>query len=425
MKKSKLFSVLAVCGIALAGVVSCQNQGGDNPEAPLSLTVWAPLEHQDLYQDFIAQFKEAHPEYADATFELGACSEADAYAQVSKDPTTAADVYSFANDQLYNLINVGGLTRVGGEYETFVKENNSEGMITAASNEAGELYAYPISADNGYYLTYDTSVVTEYDENTTFFDVAAQCAAAGKKFVVPMGDAWYGYGFFSGFGATYEVTYTEGKETAIECDYNGAAGLKAGGFLVDFAGTDGFQYVDGGNSGDQSLVLNNYIGSHADEIGAFVGGTWLYQDAAGVWGEDNTACNYLPLMEEGNTSTRMRSFIGGKMVGVNPNADNLVLAHDFAEFISDTDCQLQRFEALGMGPSNLTALENEDVASNKALVGLNAQVAKAGDPQLNVPSTFWTAVQNFGTAVGYQKTVNHDNLQSELDKLVEDITTIA
>ena len=120
-------------------------------------------------------------------------------------------------------------------------------------------------------------------------------------------------------------------------------------------------------------------------------------------------------------------FIGGKMIGVNSFSKNRTLAYYFADYISSYECQMQRFETLGMGPSNLHALEEEEVKANKALSGLAEQVGMAGDAQINVPSTFWSAVQNFGVAVGYQnKTGMTDaQLQSELDKLVEDITTLS
>ena len=435
MKKSKLLHAFALSAIAAVALVGCDQtpEPGPGPEpTPESqhLTVWAPIEHQDLYEQFFKEFKASDEKYANVEFEFGACGEGDAYGNISKDVTGAADVFTFANDQLYNLINVGALARLGGDYLTFVETENNTAAVEACKGTDGGIYAYPMTLDNGYMLTYDASVVTNYDENTTFFDIAQQCAAAGKKFAVPMGDSWYGYGFFSGFGAEYSVEYNdEGKESNITCNYNGTEGYRAGSFLINLANTEGIQYVDGGASGDQSVVLNQYLSAHMSEIGAFISypsAVKTYVTDTGAWDAANIRCDVLPMMEaDDGTTARMRTFLGMKMVGVNKTSDNLVLAHDFAEFITSKDAQLARYEALSYGPSNIEAAKDPTVASDVALVGLNKQFEVAADPQINVPSTFWTALQNFGAAVGYTKDITLDNLQAQLDGVVEDITTIA
>ncbi len=441
MKKVKLLGLAAVALTAAAGAVSC---GGSRAD----LIVWAPQEHQALYQQFIEDFKKANPEYAEMNIQLGVSSEADAYGNVSKSPQDAADVYTFANDQLYNLINIGALSEIGGTYKTDVETKNSEGIVNAAK-QGDKLYAFPISSDNGYFLYLNKSIVTEYNESSTFFDVLDQCAAKDKNFGVTMGDSWYGYGFFSGFGAKYEVEYNEdGTEKSIKTDYNGEKGLKTAEFLNDVAGHEAFQYLDGGASKETSVILNNFIQgslpteedleknpdakpipSRVNELGAFIGGTWLYDAVASDanWGKENTVCTYLPLMEKGNADTRMRSFIGGKMIGVNGYAQNKDLAYDFAAFISNYDAQMARFEELGMGPSNLEALAQPEVEDNVALQGLAAQVDKAGDAQINVPSTFWNALQNFGVYVGFNEgygTRTTEELQNALNTLVSSMTTL-
>ena len=432
MKKKNIICALAIAGILSSGLVSCGGEAdkpnpgpGPQPTEKTKLKVWAPVEHQEVYKGFVSGFKQENPNYKDVEFELGTCGEGDAYGQVSKDVEGAADVYSFANDQLYNLINVGALAQIGGENKTFVEQNNVQSTVDAAKNLKGELYAYPMSADNGYFLYYNSDVVTNYNEKTSFAEVAEQCAAKNKKFVVPMGDSWYGYGMFAGFGAKYEVKYDDkGKESQITCDYNKEKGLKTGNFMIDLANTEGFQYADGGSSGDKAVVLNDYISKNIDNIGAVIVGTWKYNEISEHWGAEKTKCTYMPLMDKNDSTSRMRSFVGGKMIGVNKTSKNLKIAHDFAKYITSTACQLTRFEKLSVGPSNLQAMEDEKVKANVALNGLAEQVSKAGDAQINVPSTFWTAVQNFGASVGFTKEITKDNLQEKLNGLVTDITTI-
>lgn len=430
MKKLKILCASAALVLTAGALVGCGGKPATSSDATgkgQSITVWAPLNHQEVYQDFIKGFKETYPEYKNAEIKLGTCEESAAYANVSKDVEGAADVYSFANDQLYNLIKVGALARVGGDNEKEVKAKNAANVVAWCS-QGEALYGYPITADNGYYMHFDKSVVTEYNENTTFFDVLSQCAKAGKKFAVPMGDSWYGYGFFSGFGAKYEVTYDDkGKESKIEATYNGEGGLKAGRFLIDVANADGFQYTDGDASGDKSVNLNTWLKANIANCGAVIIGNWQNKDVLDpAWGENHVQ-TYLPMMKDNvsGTTARMRSFAGGKVVGVNGYSKNPTLAHKFAAYISGKDAQLTRFNKLGMGPSNTDALQDEAVKKDPAVVGLATQIAMSGDAQINVPSTFWTAVQNFGASVGYKKEVTTENLQEKLDTLNTNITTIA
>lgn len=433
MKKIRLFTALSAV-LLLGGLASCEPRtDSETSKTPVDstnyddvkMTIGVPVEHNEFYDEVITSFKKENPQYANVSFEKVNFGEGDAFSSVSKDVQAAPDVYSFASDQLFNLINAGALAQIGGSYKTAVESENLEGMVNGAKKD-NDLYAFPISADNGYFLYYNTDVVKNYSETTTFADVLAACDAANKKFVVPMGDAWYGYGMFAGFGAKYNVTYENGKETKITANYNEAPGLNAANFMIDIANTAGFQYADGGASGDKSVVLNDYIQQNVNNIGAVIVGTWKYTEITQAWGEDKTACTYLPLMKEGDSTTRMRSFIGGKMLGVNKTKPqkNQKVSLDFAKYASSEAIQLKRFEKLSVGPSNIKASENETVAANKSLVGLAEQVKKAGDVQINVPGSFWEAVQGFGASVGFKKEVTKDNVQEKLDKLQENITTI-
>ena len=56
---------------------------------------------------------------------------------------------------------------------------NSAGAINAATYD-GVLYGYPMTADNGYFLYYDKSVLTEEDVQT-LDGILAAAEKAGKK----------------------------------------------------------------------------------------------------------------------------------------------------------------------------------------------------------------------------------------------------
>ena len=123
----------------------------------IALRVWAAEEDQTLTNELIEQFKEANP---DQTFDItvGVESEANAKDDILVDPTAAADVFAFASDQLIDLVDAGVLQAVQ-DVDT-VSSENVAGAVEAATVD-GTLYAYPMSADNGYFLYYDSNVVTD------------------------------------------------------------------------------------------------------------------------------------------------------------------------------------------------------------------------------------------------------------------------
>ena len=84
--------------------------------------------------------------------------EADAQARYLEDPAAAADVFSFPDDQIITLVQADALYEVTRNHDEIVAAN-AAGTINAASYN-GVLYGYPMTADNGYYLYYDKSVLT-------------------------------------------------------------------------------------------------------------------------------------------------------------------------------------------------------------------------------------------------------------------------
>ena len=109
-----------------------------NTKDTVQLTVWASEMDQDFTQTLLDQFKAKYPSVK-FDFQLGIQSEAGAKDAVMADPTAAADVYAFADDQLIELINVKGLTEVSTAYTYDVASENSASSIAAATYN-GKVY---------------------------------------------------------------------------------------------------------------------------------------------------------------------------------------------------------------------------------------------------------------------------------------------
>ena len=137
------------------------------PEA-ITLKVWGPNEDQtpadgqteSFLEAACKAFDEAHPEW-DITFVFEVCAEGDAGTMVTKDPSAAADVYMFANDQLGTLMQANAIARLGGAALDQVVADNSETMVASVTSGEG-VYGVPFTG-NTWFMYYDKSVYTEDD----------------------------------------------------------------------------------------------------------------------------------------------------------------------------------------------------------------------------------------------------------------------
>lgn len=73
------------------------------------------------------------------------------------------------------------------------KETNSEATVAAATKD-GKLYAYPLTASNGYFLYYDSNIFSEEDV-ASWENLTAKAEEAGTKVGMNVADGWYLYGF--------------------------------------------------------------------------------------------------------------------------------------------------------------------------------------------------------------------------------------
>ena len=227
------------------------NVGDDNPDQDIDETpeednhfvFWGSQKTSVLYTTIFDEFKSIFPEYSNLDFtyyDSDNCIPTDYLLNNDEAP----DVYLVNNDSITLSAITNVADKVQDKYINNVLSNNTEMSIEACSYN-DELYAYPLYLNNGYLFFYDKSVITDYDENTTFDEVIAQCAKADKKFVYAMGDAWYLYGAFAGFGGSIKGIYDNaGKEVGLECNFDDEyVATNTGSFLVNLANNEHYKYT--------------------------------------------------------------------------------------------------------------------------------------------------------------------------------------
>ena len=368
----KLFALVLALALALT-LCSAFAEGYSG-----ELKVWVPDAAVDFTAEQVEAFKAAYPEFADMTVNIEPVGEGDAATNAITDVDAAADIFNFAQDQLARLVAAGALEVVEENNAEIVKAENDPDSVASATL-GDELYAYPLTSDNGYFMYYDKSVVTD---PTDLDAILADCEKAGKSFYMEINSGWYQTAFF--FGAGCELTFdtdADGNFTACNASYASENGLKALKSMIKLASSPAF--------------VNGSSVSAATNVAAIVDGTWDAVAAQELFGE-NYAAAKLPVCD----GYQLGSFMGFKLLGVKPQEDEAKLAacDALAAWLSSADVQLARFEKLYWGPSNLEAYANDAVQSDPAQIAVSEQRAFA-IPQGQYPGDYWSLATGLGDRI--------------------------
>ena len=364
--------------MALAMMLSLASFAAADDGFSGQIKIWVAEATVQFTEEQVEIFKAAHPEYANMTVVVQAVGEGDAASNVITDVEAAADIFGFAQDQLARLVAAEALMDVEPENAKVVAAENDAGSV-AAVTMGDTMYAYPLTSDNGYFLYYDKSVVTDPSDLDA---ILADCEKAGKNFYFEINSGWYQTAFF--FGAGCELTYDSdntGALTAINSDYASEKGVKALKTMIKLHQSPAFK------NGSSISAGNN--------IGAIVDGTWDAVAAQEAFGE-NYAAAKLPVAD----GYQLGGFGGFKMLGVKPQTDDAKMAacDALAAYLASGEVQLARFNAVGWGPSNLAAKADGAVQSNVALAALAEQLQYAV-PQGQYPGEYWSLATGLGDDV--------------------------
>ncbi len=344
-----------------------------------NITIWVAEEVTAFTQTQAEKFLQDNPAYSGYTVTVEAVGEGDAASNMITDVEGGADIYGFAQDQLARLVSAGAVMEVIGDYADFVSTSNDSGAVSAATM-GDSIYAFPVTSDNGYFLYYDSSVVTD---PTSLGAIVADCEEAGKGFYMEINSGWYQTAFF--FATGCELTYeadSAGNFTSSNVTYASEEGLTALKALINLASSSAF--------------YNGSSVSNATNAAAIVDGTWDSGAAKELFG-DNYACAKLPSFEVDGQEYQMSGFGGFKLLGVKPQTDTnkAIVCMELAKYLSSAEVQLARYQEVGWGPSNLEAQADEAVQADEALTALAEQLTYT-IPQGQYPNEYWDLATSLG-----------------------------
>ena len=400
----KIIAMLLAC-VMVIGLAAC---GGSKPaetqapaaeapaaeapaaEAPaevkdVALKVWGPQEDQADANSFLPvmceKFNQAHPEW-NITFTFEVCSEGDASKNVVQDPSAAADVYMFANNQLGTLVQANAIAKLGGSYLEQVTSDNPDTMIASVTGSDGGVYGVPFTG-NTWFMYYDKSVFTEEDIKS--LDTMLEKG----KVSFPLKNSWW-------FAAPY---YANGCTIFGESTMDAAAGFDFGGekatavteYLVNMVNNPNL-VVDADGSG--------LAGLRDGSVNAMFSGTWDANAVKEALG-DNFGAAQLPTIKINGEDKQMLSFAGSKALGVNPNCQNMQAAVALAVYLGSAEAQLAHYEMRGIIPTSLALSSDPTIQADPVAVAQANTIANTSVLQSSLPemANYWTPSENMGKAI--------------------------
>ena len=384
----KLVSIILVLVMVLS-LAACKEGVTQNNElaGTYKIKVWVAENIVDLTKTQIDNFNKTNK--LGITFEatVEPVGEGDAATSMTTDVEAGADIFCFAQDQTARLIQAGALAPLGKAAAELVKTSHdkaSVGAVTSGEN----LYGYPLTSDNGYFMYYDKSVIPETAiGNMT--DLIAAAKAAGRNISFELENSWYTVAYFFGAGCVSEwETDGDGKFIKVNDNFNSDIGLIAAKGMQELL-TSGI-YVNSSATADFDAAVKSAV---------VVSGTWNYENAKSILG-DNLGIAELPSFTVDGKDYHLGSYNGCKLMGVKPQSDakRAAALHQLAQYMTSEEVQLERFNAVGWGPSNVKAQASEAVKAAPHLTALIAQNAYSR-PQGQIHGSWWDIAKVIATSI--------------------------
>lgn len=409
MKKRVFLLTLSVWTLALLAGCAGREQpsSGSQPAAEtVQLTVWGAEEDEALLQEIFSSFQSQYAGQANFQITYQPQSESNCKDVLLGDLENGADVFTFADDQVAALAAAGGLDPIP---DSGAIRSVSLSAAVEAASVADTLYAYPLTADNGYFLYYNKAYFSEEDVQT-LDQLLAAAARAGRQVAMDWSSAWYVYSFFGNTGL--EVGLNEDGLTNY-CTWNSAdgpiTGVDVAQAMLDIAASPAFADMTDGDF---------MAGVRDGTVIAGVSGVWNAVAIENVWGENMGAAK-LPTYTCAGRRVQMASFSGCKLVDVNAYSKYPEWAARLAEWITSESNQRLRFQQRGQGPANANAANSPEVQAAPAIAALLEQSEFS---QLQrVGGKFWDPVTEFAQSMAAGNP-SGASLQAQLDRMVEGVT---
>lgn len=363
------------------------------------ISIWATGAEEAVIKKVVDNYNKTASEKIEYTFT--SVAEGDCGTTLSKDPTVdgAPALFLCADDHIYNLQSKSIISEITGNYKKTIEANISETAIVSSTYKE-KLYGFPVTNDNGYFLWYDSSALTD-DDVKSLETILDKCKSTGKTFLMDVPNGWYVNSFFQApeacgvnslswdSDATGKVKYTT--------NWDNEQGVKVAEHINSILQP---KYTDGTLvTGSNDAIL---AGFQNKTMIAAVSGTWMetgLKDAC-----PNIKAVKLPTFKVDNKDYQMATFTGAKLYCINKTrpVDEQRTAAKLAELLTNKESQLVRFETRSTVPADKEALKDTRYTS-KVTMGakaLDAQVSAAAAIQSkSAEGSYWDVGKAIGQAL--------------------------
>ena len=409
----KILGVTAAVAMLLgASACGSSNNGGTAAKSTqaIKLTVWGPSEDQAKSSSWLPtmekQFEKAHPEYK-ITWKNAVVSEGDAGTTVKQDPSAAADVYMFANDQLSTLLDAQAIGEVSDDAKAQIKKQDDDAIIKSVTGTDGKIYGVPFTG-NTYFMYYNKSKFSSDDIKS--LDTMLQKG----KVSFNLGNSWYLPAFYTGAGMTLFGKDSATAKDGVKMDSGAATDVTK--YLVDLVKNPNF-VVDNDEGAGLAAMQNG-------TVDAIFSGTWSASDVKKALGDNYAAAQLPSFTTSGGETYQMKAFYGSKAIAYNPNSKAPQAAAEFATYLGSTEAQKAHYTMRQIVPTDkslASAYKNDPAA-----VAQNDTIANTStlQPTIAAMGNFWDPCKTFGTAI-VNGDVNAGNAQAKAQAWLDGYKNIA
>ena len=200
------------------------------------------------------------------------------------------------------------------------------------------------------------------------------------KVSFPLSNSWYIQAFYVGNGCTF---FGDGTDETAGIDFSGDKATAVTDYLVDVVANPNFI-----NDADGAGIAGLRDGS----VNAIFSGTWDAEAVKEALG-DNMGVAALPSFSLNGTDCQMKSFIGSKAIGVNPNAENMQVAMALAAYLAGEDAQKDHYDMRNILPTNTNIAVDDEIATAVADVMINTSIMQ---PLVSEMGNYWSPAENMG-----------------------------
>lgn len=375
----------------------------------ITLSIWVAEAKTELMEQVMQKFCDIHKDEVEIEYQISNEEEDTCKETVLRNIEGAADLYSFADDQLDELKAAGALLEIPVDAETALQPFGGNGSVAYESVvRDGKMYAYPETA-NGYFLFYNTKYIKDSDADS--LDRMVQIAGNSHKIIaMDLSSGWYLYSFFSGAGLTLHTDESGQKNLCNWADEDtDISGFEVTKSIAKLAVKTGFKSMT-----DEDFVR----GAQSGKVIAGINGAWNAGKIKRAWGA-NYAAAKLPTYRLGDEEVQMGSFTGYKVVGINAHTKYPEWCRKLAEFLTNKDNQILEYEKTEEVPANLEVV-NEDAIKDAPAVKALSDQSRFATLQRVAPS-YWDASSKFGITIG-SGNPDKKNLKTLLKDMVDEIT---